>query len=314
MRGALGMEGNLGLLPAHREVAESLGATPTGMARAIRRLRERWNRQRWMTRLPRFRGGAGRETRRGHDGARACGSAGRDPGLHRDRRSAPAAGRCGRRGRAGDGIGPRGQPLPPAPARRIPGCVRPGPRHGRPRPRAYRLGGGARRLGSGARQAGGRPAEADPLLPPARVTEALAEAAPPAGMQAPGPDRILRLAVQSAARAAVSSRGELYPRGMAAARAAKLGASSLLGPTKLSEQEIRKRVASRYPEADPLPGRPGLDDLLETAGLKLAWDEPTRTYRSPAARSSYASSSSVGPVVGVRRRRRGRGGYAGLSG
>ena len=35
-----------------------------------------------------------------------------------------------------------------------------------------------------------------------------------------------------------------------------------------------------------------LDDLLETAGLKLAWDEPTRTYRSPAARSSYASSSS----------------------
>ena len=51
MRGALGMEGNLGLLPAHREVAESLGATPTGIAHAIRRLRERWNRQRWMTRL-----------------------------------------------------------------------------------------------------------------------------------------------------------------------------------------------------------------------------------------------------------------------
>ena len=111
-------------------------------------------------------------------------------------------------------------------------------------------------------------------------------------MQAPDPDRILRLAVQSAARAAVSSRGELYPRGMAAARAAKLGASSLLGPTKLSEQEIRKRVASRYPEAQPLPGRPGLDELLETAGLKLAWDESTRTYHSPAARSSYASSSS----------------------
>ena len=292
MRGALGMEGNLGLLPAHREVAESLGATPTGMARAIRRLRERWNRQRWMTRLrdsvaalvakhggvmtmreladalAAIRGstetGEARLRRAGAVAAAALEmeSAREDSRFRLHRRDAsPGASALVL---ATDALDPALTASVEARADWV------------------------RELGKLADDL----AEADPLLPPARVTEALAEAAPPAGMQAPDPERILRLAVQSAARAAVSSRGELYPRGMAAARAAKLGASSLLGPTKLSEQEIRKRVASRYPEADPLPGRPVLDELLETAGLKLAWDEPTRTYRSPAARSSYASSSS----------------------
>ena len=293
MRGALGMEGNLSLLPARREVAESLGATPTGMARAIQRLRERWNRQRWMTRLRDSVAAlvakhGGVMTVRELAEALAATRGSTETGEARLRRAGAVAAaalemesaredsrfRLHRRGASpgASALVLATDALDPALTASV-------------EARADWV----RELGKLADDL----AEADPLLPPARVTEALAEAAPPAGMQAPGPDRILRLAVQSAARAAVSSRGELYPRGMAAARAAKLGASSLLGPTKLSEQEIRKRVASRYPEAEPLPGRPVLDDLLETAGLKLAWDEPTRTYRSLAARSSYASSSSA---------------------
>ena len=134
-------------------------------------------------------------------------------------------------------------------------------------------------------------ADADPLLAPVRVTETLAEVTSPAGMQPLAPDRVLHLAAQFAERAAVSSRGELYPRGMTAERAAKLGASSLLGPTRLSEEDIRKRIASRYPEAEPLPERPMLDDLLEAAGLKLEWDAAARKYHSRAVRSSYASST-----------------------
>ena len=106
------------------------------------------------------------------------------------------------------------------------------------------------------------------------------------------PERIQRLAVEAAEHAAVSSRGELYPRGMSETRAAKLGASSLVGPTKLSASEIRRRVASRYPEAKPLPERPRLDDLLESAGLKLEWNGQEGKYRSPAIRSSYESSTS----------------------
>ena len=293
VRGALGMEGSLGLLPAHREVAESLGATPTAMARAIRHLRGRWNRQGWMARLrdsvaTLVAKHGGVMTVRELAEALAATRGSTETGEARLRRAGAVAAaalemesaredsrfRLHRRDASpgASALVLATEALEPALTASV-------------EARAEWV----RELGRLADNL----AEADPLLPPARVTEALAEAALPAGMQPPGPDRILRLAVQSAARAALSSRGELYPRGMAAVRAAKLGASSLLGPTKLSEQEIRKRVASRYPEAEPLPGRPVLDDLLETAGLKLAWDEPTRTYRSPAARSSYASSSST---------------------
>src|SRR5262249_57592288 len=71
----------------------------------------------------------------------------------------------------------------------------------------------------------------------------------------------------------VSSRMELYPRDMAAVRAIKLGAGSLLGPKELTVQQIQQRIASRYPQAEPVPGRPALDDLLREAGIAWVWDD-----------------------------------------
>jgi hypothetical protein len=60
---------------------------------------------------------------------------------------------------------------------------------------------------------------------------------------------------------------------MAAGRAIKLGAGSLLGPRELTVQHIQQRIASRYPQAQPLPGRPALDALLQEAGIAWAWDD-----------------------------------------
>ena len=116
-------------------------------------------------------------------------------------------------------------------------------------------------------------AQADPLLAPARLAEELQAVSPPEGDPQLTPDRLLRLAVATSQQAALSSRMELYPRGMAALRAIKLGGGSLLGPKELTVQQIQQRIASRYPQAEPVPGRPALDDLLREAGIAWVWDD-----------------------------------------
>jgi serine/threonine protein kinase len=115
-------------------------------------------------------------------------------------------------------------------------------------------------------------AAADPLLTPLRVVEELQAVPRPEGDPAMTPDRLLRLAVASSQTAALSSRMELYPRYMEAARALKLGVGSLLGPKALTVRQIQQRIASRYPLAEPVPGPPALDDLLQDAGIELLWD------------------------------------------
>jgi len=110
-------------------------------------------------------------------------------------------------------------------------------------------------------------AQADPLLAPMRLAEELQAVPPPEGDPQLTPDRLLRLAVATSQQAALSSRMELYPRGMAALRAIKLGGGSLLGPKELTVQQIQQRIASRYPQAEPVPDRPALDDLLREVGI-----------------------------------------------
>lgn len=137
-----------------------------------------------------------------------------------------------------------------------------------------------------------RLAEADPLLLPERVIEELAAVAPLEDEAPLPPDRLLRLAVAASRTAALSSRMELYPRGMAAERALKLGAGSLLGPRRLPPEMIQDRVASRYPDAERLPGRPALDALLEAAGLHLRWNPDEKAFTPPGAYGSLAHGTT----------------------
>jgi serine/threonine protein kinase len=115
-------------------------------------------------------------------------------------------------------------------------------------------------------------AAADPLLTPSRALEELQSVTPPEGDPPMPPERIVRLATAASQTAALSSRLELYPRGMAAGRALKLGIGSVFGPKELTVEQIRQRIASRYPHAEPMPDPPVLDDLLREAGIELVWD------------------------------------------
>jgi hypothetical protein len=158
-------------------------------------------------------------------------------------------------------------------------------------------------------------AQADPLLAPLRVVEELQAVPPPEGDPTLTPDRLLRLAAAAAQHAALSSRMELYPRGMAAARALKLGVGALLGPKELTAQHIQQRIASRYPHAEPVPGRPALDELLQEAGIAWVWDDtgaegkgayrpkyrpadtPARTSTLPRLSTAAPPGASLSPEI-----------------
>src|SRR5262249_6886818 len=75
-------------------------------------------------------------------------------------------------------------------------------------------------------------AEADPLASPLRVFQELYEVQQPQqphGCQPFNNERLLNLAAAMSTGAAVSSRQEVYPRGMAAERALRLGIGALSG-------------------------------------------------------------------------------------
>ncbi len=164
----------------------------------------------------------------------------------------------------------------------------------------------ARRLGAEADRIAGE----DPLLPPGRAVERLQSVPVPAEADPLAPGRLVRLATAASTRAALSSRQEIYPRGMDPARALKLSHGALVGARKLRIQDIRNWVEGRYPEAAPIPGQPDLGRLLDETGLDLRWDPKTDdgggAYKPPSYQPSLSAidssrhrftTGSTGPAV-----------------
>ncbi len=145
---------------------------------------------------------------------------------------------------------------------------------------------------------------ADPLLPPPRVLETLegvplppalaAESAPAAALT---PTRLLRLAASASRKAALSSRQEIYPRGMAPLQALRQSLGALIGAPQLRLREIQDRVRGRYPEAAALPGRPELDRLLEEAGAPLTWDPSAAEGAGAYRLSTLGSAQTAGTTT-----------------
>jgi serine/threonine protein kinase len=142
----------------------------------------------------------------------------------------------------------------------------------------------------------------DPLPPPLRVFQDLYEVPQPQqphGCQPLSNERLLSLAAAMSRSAAVSSRQELYPQGMAAERALRLGIGALSGlglgdaEVGLSVEQIRDRLRSRYPAAEPLPNRPELDELLNRVGLDVRWNAETKTYQRQEHYRLVTSGSSI---------------------
>ena len=289
VRWALGLDNGLELLLSQHAVADKQSASSPAVSRAMRRARDRWQRQGWMKPLRESvatlvaRHGGVLTTRELAEALAAARGSTADGEVRLHRAGAAAAAaldtesarsdcryRLHRDGRTTLVLATRALDTT---------LIATDEAHVE-----Y-----VRRLGEVAE----RLATADPLASPARVQAEIAGVGPPEGMRPLSPERRVRLAVQVAERAALSSRGELYPRGMPAERAVKLGASSLLGPKELSAPQLRERLGSRYPEAKPLPDRPALDTILEAAGLKLVWDHELGKYRSRTPHPSYLTSSST---------------------
>ncbi len=287
-RWTTGLEGDLGLVPGHRSVATALSVSPTAVADAVRNARERWQRQPWMTPLrstvaAQLQGHGGimsaRELAEALVGARGSTATGstrlRLAGAVAVAALEVESGRSGCRfalHREGDKAMILATPALEAACTAQPQAV----------------GQWIRKLA----QRVDMLAALDPLAAPGRVLTELSDVTPPADVLL-SPERILRLAVEAASSAALSSRGELYPRGMAGERAIKLGASSLLGPKSLTVKQVWERIASRYPEAQSLPERPALDALLEQAELALVWHRDAGRYDTPSLRPTYLTSTST---------------------
>ena len=107
--------------------------------------------------------------------------------------------------------------------------------------------------------------------------------------------RLFRLAEVASMGAALSSRQEFYPRGMSAERALKLAQGTLYGVLSLTIDQVHNRVMSRYPNAEQLPGRPALDELLRGVGLNFVWVGGVNRHYENRGLNSQASlvSSSV---------------------
>lgn len=112
----------------------------------------------------------------------------------------------------------------------------------------------------------------DPLLAPNRALEKVRAIVPPESFHELGNHRLLRLAAAASQEAALSSRAELYPRRMTARRALQLGQGALLGARALTVGEVQDRIQGRYPEAEPLPGRPELDGWMRELDIGFEWD------------------------------------------
>jgi hypothetical protein len=106
-------------------------------------------------------------------------------------------------------------------------------------------------------------------------------------------DRLVRLAAAASRAAAASPRLELYPRRMPAARALDLSAAALTGG--LVPDDLRRRVAARYPAAEPLPERPALDDLA--LGHGLHFDAASGQYLRAGERTHSSIHTSYQSVT-----------------
>jgi serine/threonine protein kinase len=143
------------------------------------------------------------------------------------------------------------------------------------------------------------------VLGSAHVEQALAEVARPGSVAPLPPGRAPRLAAACSARADLSSRGELYAKGLAAERALRLSIDSVAALAErpksgipstqriLTEERLREHIKGRYPRSAELPTRPALDKLLEEVGLEANWDPTQDAYslREPEALSVVSPST-----------------------
>lgn len=128
----------------------------------------------------------------------------------------------------------------------------------------------------------------DALVTPHRALRRLRQVTIPEAGAELGDARLLRLATAASGTLALSSGDELYRRGLAAAAALRhSGEATVAVRGAVTPAQLRDRVRSRFPEAQPLPDPPELTELLREQGSPLEWDAGLGGYSTrPAGDSS----------------------------
>jgi serine/threonine protein kinase len=118
----------------------------------------------------------------------------------------------------------------------------------------------------------------------------------------PDTGRLLRLAAALAKDAALAGSGDLYTRAMPPAAALAIALSGVgAGTQSIGVAEVHARVRAKFPDLAQLPDRPRLDELIESTGLGLVYDDAERAYRSRTRQSDTLGLDSrpatvLGPV------------------
>jgi serine/threonine protein kinase len=129
-----------------------------------------------------------------------------------------------------------------------------------------------------------------PLAQPKAVIDQLRALTPAPGIAPLSDARLVALAAAASNASAVSSRLELYPKGMEPERAIQAARAALLGRGTLGVTTVQSRVMGRFSQAADLPGRPKLDELLEPFGL--VWNPPG-TFDHPDGGYSIRSPEHI---------------------
>jgi len=114
-----------------------------------------------------------------------------------------------------------------------------------------------------------------------RLAAVLQQVPRPAGMGPIADSHLVELATDISADTAVNARLEVYRAGMPANQALQASRRAFVASDEMQADEIIERVRNRFPEADRLPGRPELDDLLTNAGIGLRWSDESFRYVRP---------------------------------
>lgn len=142
----------------------------------------------------------------------------------------------------------------------------------------------------------------DALVPVGRMLAELRPLLPADNEALTEPSRLAALAAATAQRARSSSIGELHHRALPQSRAIALTVGALGSRVTLHADELRQRVAARFPSLPPLPTRPKLDELL--TDVPLRFDEDRRSYvsttRSAVAGTELESRPATRHIIEVR--------------
>ena len=133
-----------------------------------------------------------------------------------------------------------------------------------------------------------------------RLKSVLADVDRPAGSHSFDDGHLVELATDISSTTAMNARLEAYRAGMSARLALQACRRSFVGVEQIEAEEIVDRVRTRFPEAERVPGRPELDQLLEDVGVDLEWSgdffrRPPEKFADTATGTTFRRSASDVP-------------------